>query len=252
MKAAKARACINLHAVLRNLEDLCALDEESKAIIQGRNLAIRFSVKGVPKSIVTFADGKCTVAKTETGQYNMNLYFSSPDHFNQMIEGEKNPIPTKGFRHIGFLKNQFARLAERLSYYLKPTEQLLENEEYARINTVLTAYTAFFAIPEIAAHDPLGQLNASRIPDGIVNVEVEAGPAVHIIAQKGRLEAKKGKAPNPRAVMHFDSIQTASGILNGTMDSYSCIGSGSLSIRGFVPMLDNLNKILGQVSGYLK
>src|SRR5690554_4639181 len=103
MKAAKARACINLHAVLRNLEDLCALDEESKAIIQGRNLAIRFSVKGVPKSIVTFADGKCTVAKTETGQYNMNLYFNSPDHFNQMIEGEKNPIPTKGFRHIGFL-----------------------------------------------------------------------------------------------------------------------------------------------------
>lgn len=248
----KVKACINLHAVLRNLEDLCALDSEARELIQGKNLALKFSVAGIPKSIIAFIEGKCTAVKTETGRCSINLFFSSPRNFNLMIDGKKNPIPTKGFRHIGFLTNEFTRLADRLSYYLQPTAELLRDQEYARINTILTAYTAFFAIPEIADYDPLGQLNASRIADGVISIEVEAGPAINITAKGGRLVTRKGKAANARAFMHFNSIATASGILNGTLDSYSCIGEGKLSIRGFVPMIDNLNKILAQVPGYLR
>jgi hypothetical protein len=246
----KVKACINLHAVLRNLEDLCELDPMSREIIQGKNVALKFSMAGIPKSVITFAEGKCTAVKDD-GPCSINLFFSSPQNFNLMIEGKKNPIPTRGFRHIGFLKNEFTKLADRLSYYLKPTAELLGDKEYARINTILTAYTAFFAIPEIANWDPLGQLNASRIADGAINVEVVDGPAICITAKGGRLETSKGKIANARAFMVFDSIDTASGILNGTLDSYSCIGEGRLSISGFVPMIDNLNKILAQVPGYL-
>lgn len=246
------KACINLHAVLRNMEDLCELDKEAHDIIQGKNVAIRFSVKNIPAAIMTFNSGKCIMEKTESRNCHMNLFFKSPEHFNLMIEGKRNPIPTKGFRHIGFLKRDFARLADRLSYYLKPTHELLRNKDSARINTILTAYTAFFAIPEIANNDLLGKLNASRIADGTINIEIDQGPAIHITARSGRLEAAKGKASNARAFMVFDSIDTASGILNGTLDSYSCIGTGQLAIRGLVPMIDNLNRILAQVAGYLR
>ncbi|NLC03372.1 MAG: hypothetical protein GX787_03715 [Tissierellia bacterium] len=38
-------ACINLHSVLRNLEDLCELDEEAKALIKGKNITILFQQK---------------------------------------------------------------------------------------------------------------------------------------------------------------------------------------------------------------
>jgi len=247
----KVKACINLHAVLRNLEDLCDLDPIARDIIQGKRLALKFSVVGMPKAVITIADGKCRAEKTAGGKCSMNLYFDSPKHLNLMMEGRKNPIPTKGFRHLKFLTQDFTRLAERLSHYLLPTPQLLEDQEYVRINTILTAYTAFFAIPEIAEHDALGRLNASRIADGVINVEVVDGPAVNITALGGRLITKKGRADRARAFMAFDSIETASGILNGNLDSYSCIGSGSLSIRGYVPMIDNLNKILAQVPWYL-
>ena len=248
----KVKACINLHAVLRNMEDLCELDTEAHDIIQGKNVAIRFSVRDVPAAILTFNGGECTMRKTESRNCNMNLFFNSPAHFNLMIEGKKNPIPTKGFGYIGFLKKDFTCLADRLSYYLKPTHELLQNKDYARINTILTAYTAFFAIPEIANYDPLGKLNASRITDGTISIEIDQGPAIHITARNGRLETAKGKASNAQAFMLFDSIETASGILNGTLDSYSCIGTGQLAIRGLVPMIDNLNKILAQVAGYLR
>lgn len=248
----KVKACINLHAVLRNMEDLCELDKEAAQIIQGKNVTIRFSVRDVPPAIIAFRNGKCTVEKTDSRDCRMNLYFKNPEHFNLMIDGQKNPIPTKGFRYIGFLKNSFTRLADRLSYYLKPTPELLQDKDYARINTILTAYTAFFAIPEIASYDPLGKLNASRIADGAIDIEIANGPALHITAKNGQLKTAKGKASDARAFMRFDSIDTASGILNGRLDSYSCIGSGQLAIWGFVPMIDNLNKILAQVAGFLR
>lgn len=38
MRDETALAAINLHAVLRNMEDLCEIDPESKFIIQGKRL----------------------------------------------------------------------------------------------------------------------------------------------------------------------------------------------------------------------
>ncbi len=252
MSDATVLACINLHAVLRNLEDLCELDRTSREIIGSRKLAIRFRIRGLPALILSFGSGSCAAGKTFGGPVGMDLYFTGPEHFNLMIEGKKNPIPVKGFRYLGFLKNEFTALAARLSYYLKPSGNLLDDPEYLRINTTLTAYTAFFAIPEIAAYDPVGRLSAGRISDGIINIEVSGGPSVHITAKEGTLRTAKGPSPEARAFMRFDSMETANGILSGRLDSYACLGKGMLSIRGYIPMIDNLNKLLARVSGYLR
>lgn len=247
----RTMASINLHSVLRNIEDLCLLDSEANSLIRGKNISIQFSVKGIPKALLSFQDGKCTMKRGE-GSHDINLYFKSPEHFNQMIEGKANPIPLKGLTKIGFLKNEFMKLTERLTYYLKPTELLLKNPDYARINTILTAYTAFFALAEVGNNDELGRLNASRIPNGIVGVSVlNGGPAISIIAKEGRLQAIKGIEGHVRATMTFDSLETANGLLNGKVDSYTCIGNGKLVIKGFIPMIDNMNKLLGQVPAYL-
>lgn len=246
------KACINLHSVLRNMEDLCQLDSEAHSLIKDKNISILFSVKDVPKALLSFKDGECTMIKGE-GPHDMKLYFRSPKHFNQMIEGKANPIPLKGLTKIGFLKNEFITLADKLNYYLKPTELLLRDPEYAKINTILTAYTAFFALAEIGNNDKLGKLNASRIPDGVVSVSVlNGGPSISLIAKKGILKAEKGEHPNARAMMTFDTLETANGVLNGTLDSYTCIGDGRVSVKGFIPMVDNMNKLLAQVPAYLK
>ena len=247
------KGCINLHAVLRNLEDLCELDPHSQSIINNqKNLSILFAVKNIPKAVLSFSNGKCKMTRG-TGTHDIKLYFKSPQHFNLMIEGTANPIPLKGFTKISFLTNEFTKLADRLAYFLKPTEQLLQDSAYAEINTILTAYTAFFTLAEIGNYDRIGKLNAARIPDGVIGIRVlNGGPEISLIAQTGKLEVKKVIESKPRAWMTFDSLSTANGILNGRMDSYACIGDGKLEIKGYIPMVDNMNKLLAQVPAYLR
>ena len=245
------KANINLYAVLRNLEDLCELDAEMKELIKGKNLSIQFSVKKGPKAFLSFKDNKCIFTRGK-GKCTIKLYFKSPEHFNAMIDGNANPIPTKGFTKIKFLTNEFVTLTNKLSYYLKPTEELLEDNSYMKINTILTSYAAFFALCEIGNTDKIGKLNASRIPNGVIGVSVlNGGPSIQISANNGHLDGKKGGLISPRSSMIFADIETANAVLNGNIDSYTCIATGRLQMKGFIPMLDNLNKLLGQVPSYL-
>lgn len=252
MTEEKVLAAINLHGVLRNMEDLCLLDEEASRLAAGANVAVRFSVPEVDKLVLSFGEGGCK-AERNGSSYNMNLLFFSVENFNLMMEGKKNPLPTKGFRHINFLKNNFTSLGDILTAYLRPDpKRLEEDKEFCDKSTVLTAYTAFFALAEIGNYDPVGRLNAGRIEDGIISIEVKDSISVHIIVKGGRLTTVKGKHPQPKAVMFFDSIETAGGILRGELDSYACIGNGKLKLKGRIPMLDNLNKLLTLVAAYLE
>lgn len=245
-------ASINLHAVLRNIEDLSMLDPAVRGILAADDLSIRFAVPGLDKLVLGFAKGICTAKRGDTIPYTMNLHFSGPDHFNQMIAGTKNPLPTKGFRHIGFLKEAFTKTAEILTAYLRPDPARLRTDaEFRRISTILTAYTAFYALSEVANLDRLGRMNAARIEDGDINVEIAGGCSIYVRKQDGRLSTHKGQSDLARAFMHFDSVDTACGILTGQLDSFACIGQGRLSFRGRIPMIENLNRLLSQVQQYL-
>ncbi|HWQ31144.1 MAG TPA: hypothetical protein VN549_09150 [Negativicutes bacterium] len=251
MKDQLTMSCINLHALLQNMEELVAMDRESAVLVKDASMSIQFSVKGGPAALLSFEKGRCRHLGCK-GANDISLYFSSPEHLNKMFDGKANPIPLKGLGKIGFLKNEFTKLTERLAYYLKPTEELLKDSAYLRTNTVLTAYTAFFALAEIGNNDRIGRLNAGRIPDGVINVTVKDGPALHLSVKGGHIEAAKGAYEKPRAIMEFSGIEVANAMLNGKVDAYTCIASGDVSLRGYIPMLDNLNKLLAQVPEYLK
>lgn len=245
------KANINLFAVIRNLEDLCELDHEAKSLIKDKNISLEFFIKNGSKGFLNFESGKCRFTK-EDKPCDIKLFFKSPQHFNDMIDGKANPIPTKGITKINFLKNEFIKLTEKLSFYLKPTDNLLADKNYFKINTYLTAYTAFFALAQIGNTDKIGKVNASRIPDGIISISVVEGPCVYLEVKNGHIEAHKGSVASPRAYMIFDSLKTANGLLNGKLDSYTCIGDGKIQVKGFIPMIDNMNKILAMVPSYLK
>lgn len=252
MKDALTMANINLYAVLQNLEDLCALDHEAKSLIKGKTLAIQFIVKNGPTALLSFHDGNCSFQKG-IGKNDIKLFFSSPAHLNKMFEGKANPIPLKGFTKIGFLKNEFTKLTDRLTYFLKPTDELLKDAVYFKINTILTAHTAFFALAEIGNSDRIGKMNAERMPDGVISISVlKGGFSLHLNSQKGKLTTAKGAVSMPRAMMVFADMETTNGMLNNKLDAYTCIANGTIETKGFVPMLDNLNKLLSQVPSYLK
>lgn len=199
---------------------------------------------------MSFSDGHC-VANRDPVKTRINLYFPNALTFNGMVDGTKNPIPTRGLTKIRFMTKTFKSLTDRLTYYLKPTEESLKDQETRYSSIMLTCYTVFYALSEIGNTDPQGIACRDRMEDGVIQVSVPGELEIHIIKENGRLRTEKGRHASPKAFMEFSDLETIEGILRGTLDSFAAIGSGKLRIKGRIPMIDNLNKILFLVARYL-
>ncbi|MCG8571978.1 MAG: hypothetical protein MJB14_17730 [Spirochaetes bacterium] len=241
---------INLFAVLRNIEYLAENDSETKKIIQNTNIAIQFNIKDGPSGNLSFQAEKAYVRE---GKHpcDIKLFFFSPHHFNQMMDGKANPLPLKGLTKINFLTGPFAKIADRLKFYLKADKKALQDQSVYRANTEMTAYTAFFALSEIGNMDKNAQKNVRRIPEGIIEIGIDHGIAIQIEAKEGRLVTKKGSLKEPRAVLSFADLDVAHRLLNGRLDSFTGIATGQMRMKGFIPMIENMNPLLDQVASYL-
>ncbi len=160
------KAHLNLNAVLQNLEDLIRLDEEMAQLTRDWNIAIQFAVRNGPAAALTFSGGSCRHQVGIHANPTVKLYFLSPGHLNAMFDGKGTPIPLKGFTRLGFMQKDFARLTDRLGYYLKPEPERLADEKYVRINTILTLNTAIHAVRELALLEPLSRRISAQIPRG--------------------------------------------------------------------------------------
>ncbi len=248
----KVMAAINLNAVLRSLELLCSLDEQSKTLIGSKNLAIRFSVPTLPPLVLAFNNGVLKALYAQNVKSQINLKFKSVEYFNKMINGEANPIPTKGFFNLSFLQGPFTELTKILESYLKADpERLRQDIIFREKNTKLTAFVAFCTLSEIANYDKVGQKVAHHTPNGKLLIKVGNEPFISVVVKDGHFHTEMGNFENPHAIMAFDDIDTAGGILRGELDSFGAIGRGKLCISGKIAMVDNFNKLLGLVAGYL-
>jgi hypothetical protein len=256
----KTKAGINLHAVLRNIQELCDFDEAASNAVKGKKITVKFSVKGCEPMALAFDDGKCVYlrgdALEEGAKGALKLYFSSPEKFNALVDGKKvTPIPSGAITKIGFVLKDFNILTDRLAHYLQPKEdekaELLKDKTYFKNNTTLLAYTAFHALAEIGNTDPIGREIAHRMPDGKINIEVKNGPSIGISVVGGRMAAQIGAFEKPSARMVFDNLNVVNDVLNGKTDVYSAMGSGLFAISGLIPLLDNMSHLLGSVPKYL-
>jgi hypothetical protein len=246
------------------------MDEEAKKLIAGVDLGVQFSVPEVGQAVLTFKDGKCTFTRGK-GKAALKLYFGSPEHFNNLIAPPIDPKTGKpkmvipifyNVFKMGFLLNTFQKLADRMSYFLQPAAdkkaELLQDKKYFEINTMLTAYTAFFAMSEIANSDFVGKAIARRMPDGAISLkigeattEINAVSALNISIANHVFTSGKGEAKDPRATMVFSDMQFTHDLLNGNTSSFTGMGTGQFQICGFVEMLEQMAKLLTQVSVYL-
>lgn len=244
------KAKINLYAVLRNIQDLCAMDDVSKDLIKKEKVTVSFNVPEVGCGALIFSDGSCTFVPNRA-EAQLKLWFSSAEHFNKLVDGEKTiPIFINIFR-VGFLLGTFTKLAERLAYFLKPTEELLKDPKYYEINTILTAYTAMFALSQIGNSDEIGKVIASRIADGSISCGIPDALQVTINIKDHLMETVIGKVDNPHATMEFADLEFAHDLLNGKTSSYNGLGQGKFLIKGRVDMLDQMSKLLVMVGQYL-
>lgn len=246
-------ARINLFGVLRSVQELVTLDSRSRSLIEDCNLTVEFVVRGGTRGALSFRDGNCEFIEGKASKVDIRLYFTSPGHLNRMVDGNANPIPLKGLTKIGFLTGAFTSLTDRLSYFLRPEAGALDDPEYFNINTRLTAFVAFHSLSEVGNWDEIGRMNAAHIPDGVLQlkVEEEGGPAMAITASGGQLSTSVGIHPDHRCLMWFKDLESLADVLNGEVESYTVFAQGRGGVRGYIPMADKVNPILGLLPGYL-
>jgi hypothetical protein len=246
------KANINLYAVFKNLEDLVVYDSETASLVKDWDISVQFNVLNGPKGYVEFKNGACTVRRGKHIKPSVILFFISAAHFNKMVDGKGNPIPLKGLTKLGFLKKDFTQVTGKLEYYLKPRNELLEDETYLELNTRFTLNTAAFAVRELALLDPIGKLVASRIGNGGVNLKIlPHGPCVYLDFRDGNIEPGKGELEKPMALMSMKNVKVANDFLAGKTDEFAAVTSGDVMIRGQVPMLQSMSLILDRIAMYM-
>lgn len=250
MKDAKTLAHINLFGLLASLSTLCEVDDESKALIQGKTLSVTFRIRKGPCLTLVFKDGQCQ-ALPMVGNGQVQLFFRSYQHFNALMDGQANPIPLWGFTRLGFLTGPFDQLSKRLEYFLRPTDELLAQADYRHINTALLISVALSASIQVANLDPeLSQIRKG-LPRGDILFSVTGGPAQGIGIAPNQVQALPQLPQQPRATMTFADMDAACDLLNGRRDSFSSIAAGRLQLAGYIPLLDNFDKFLFKVNQYL-
>ena len=251
MTDAKTLAYINMYAVLGTLENLCELDPKASALVADRKpISIGFEVKDGPSATITFKNGKCRMEQG-IGDCDIKLPFSSCEKFNGLIDGTVTPIPSKGFIHIKFLLNEFTKLTDMLSNYMRPSDEEMQDEEFFNLSTTLMFNTIMVAISQIGNHDDIGKFSASHIFDGDIKMSIKGGPSATIRAKNGHLVTIKKCPEAPRAVMEFGSMKLANDLFNGKVSAMAQIGEGNITMLGMINMLDNINRILDRVGLYL-
>lgn len=251
----KIKARLNLNAVLRNLEELPALDKETLEIIRDWNFSIRFTIRGDMSAYLKFSHGTCEYDTETTATADISLYFLTHGHLNAMFDNKAMPIPTGGFTKLGFLKNEFPKVTKRLEYFLKPTDALLKDPDYLQVNTALTLYTAAFSICELVQFDPVSKLVVQQMPSGTLELNVlPAGPNAHIVYDgNGGATAYRGKATTtPTGSITFRDCEKANLLFNGKLDGFGAIATGDLKLKGLIPLIENTNVILDRVALYLQ
>ena len=251
MTDAKTLAYINMYAILGAIENLCELDEEASNLAKTKKpVSIGLDVTGGPSATLTFKNGRC---RMEQGikDCDVLLPFSSCEKFNGLIDGTVTPIPAKGFSKIGFLLNKFTPLTDKLSAYLRPSEEDLKDEKFFEISTKLMFYVITVALSQIGNNDAIGTFSASLIDDGVVEVAIKDCVSAHIVVKNHHLVTIKEKPAKFRAKMEFDNIHLARDLFDGKVNSIAEVGKGTISIIGLISMVDNVNRILDRVALYL-
>ena len=250
MRDPRTLAYINLFAILGALPFLCELDREAAKLIEGKAVSIGFSVKDGPEATLFFGGGKCRLVPG-TDRCEVKLPFSSCEKFNGMIDGTVTPVPSKGFTKIGFLLKTFTKLTDRLTAYLRPAPEALEDPEFFRISTTLMFHVIAEAIAQIGNEDKIGRFSASNIIDGTAKMAIQGGPAVSLCCRNHRLLTIHRAPEQFLSYMEFRDMRLARDLFDGKVNAIAAVGLGQVRVGGQISQIDNINRILDRVAIYL-
>ena len=250
MRDTRTLAYINLYAVLGAIPELLQYDGEARALAEGVNMSVCFSVRGGPCATLFFEGGRAYMRDGDEG-CKIKIPFSSPEKFNGMIDGTVTPLPIKGIFHVGFLLGKFAKLTDILTKYLRPSDADLSDKNFRDASTRLLFGVICRAVCQIGNEDPVGRASASYVVDGVIKIAIAGDIEAGITAKDHHLSAEIGRCPDFRSYMIFRDIDTARDLFDGKINAVSEVGTGGVRIGGMISQIDNVNRMLDRVSMYL-
>ncbi|MFA5448987.1 MAG: hypothetical protein WC292_00905 [Clostridia bacterium] len=250
----KTKAFVNFYAAIGALEKFVELDSQAQAIASRQNITVRFNVKDGPDGLLIFSDGKVAVIPNDKRKTDIHLYIASPSQFNDVVDGKAMPLPIKGLgktlKFMGNPSSPFSVLTNEMGAIMR-TGKRLDGTEETELSTILAFYAMCAALGQVGTYDEIGKIAGARIPEGEVSLEITDKAYATLIKKDGKLSVVFKKSENPRAFMIFSTVEVAGDLINGRIDAMTCLSKGELLMKGYIPMLDNLNKVLNIVPKYL-
>ncbi len=253
--SAVTQAYVNFYSAIGTLCKYVEMDANAKEIAKKQNLTIRFDVKGGgPDGILEFKDGAVSTRPYDGSSTSIHLISPNPDYFNKVVDGKATPIPVKGiFKTLSFMNgagNAFSTLTDEMGSIMR-TGAYLDGTKAKDMCTILSFYAMVAAIAQIGNVDKIGKVAASRIPDGEASMQITGHVNITIKIKDHKLSFSTEPAKNPTAFMIFEDLDTAAGLISGELDAMACLAKGTLTLKGLMPIIDNVNKILNVVPTYL-
>ncbi len=249
----RVTAHINAHAVLGALPVLVARVPAAKEALAGldRPTTVVLKAPGVADASYTFTTD-AVVPGARDGARRITLVFTSPRHLNRMVDGEAQPLPVASPAGLKFLTGPFSTLADLLGTYLRPSDEDLADPDFKTTSTLMTLNVAASAIAQVANEDRSGRFSASMVPDGQVALEVGDDIDLRLHVTDSVFTFVPGEPTAPaRAALRFADLDVAGDVLAGRASALGSICDGTLGMRGYIPMLDNVSRILDRVGHYL-
>ena len=237
-----------LHAIFPQLALVCTADSEARSLVAGWRTSIEFRQLGGPAARISFDRGDCRFDPAPRGIPGLGLLLLGADHTVKLFgDGQTKPLPWAGMWRASLMRC-LPLLTRRLQAYLGNQGQTTDPALAARVRVMILVR----AVSVLSRwHEPTRAMLAEA-PDGVIEIEVPG--AVTVQARKAGLEVSllEGIAVPANVRLVFADPQLALGVLSGTADIWTALGTGEFRIQGLVPLaeavfdaMDDVKQLLG-------
>ena len=246
------KAHLYLHAVLPQLEEVVRVDAAAQAVVAGWRSSIALQVAGGPGVRLEVAEGRLRALRRGHGLPSLGLLLASPAAAVRMFEaGGATPLPWMGgwrLRLIGGLR----ALSGRLQYYLKADRDRLHSDGAFAAAVLIRLAVLVYAIAVLAECWEEGRrIAADGAADGVIAIGVAGAPPLQLSSVGGRLTAARATDRSANVAVEFADPAAAYGILSGSADLWTAIGTGDVRLRGHLLLLDPILQLMARVGGFL-
>ncbi len=253
MTTDRIKAHLYLHAALPQLEEVVRVDGAARAAVAGWRSSIGFHVAGGPGLRLEVAGGRLRARRRGRGLPSLGLLLPGPGAAVRMFEGGGGaaPLPWVGAWRPRLIRG-LRVLSGRLQYYLRSERTQLEADGTFAAAVGIRLAVLVYAIAVLAEASEEGRrIAAAGAADGMAAIGIAGHAPLQLTSKSGRLQATREASQPANVTVELTDPEAAYGILSGSLDLWTALGTGDVRLRGRLPLLDPIFQLMPRVGRFL-